>query len=105
VGNGFVECRCLIDCNDKCRSVNARLTNGFHLGCSSKVDSFLGRKTLWEKRKREPTMARTAKKKAAPRRQPAKRKMAAKRAGSARRKPAAKRAARKSPARRKAKAA
>ena len=77
----------------------------FILSAQVIVDSFLGRISIWEKIKRETTMARTAKKKAAPRRQPAKRKMAAKRAGSARRKPAAKRAARKSPARRKARAA
>jgi len=77
----------------------------FILFAQVKVDSFLGRMIIWEKEKERTTMARTMKKKAAPRRQPAKRKLAAKRAGSARRKPAAKRTARKSPARRKAKAA
>jgi hypothetical protein len=76
----------------------------FILSAQVIIDSFLGRISIWEKRKRERAMARTVKK-AAPRRQPAKKKLAAKRAGSARRKPAAKRAARKSPARRKAKAA
>jgi phage tail tape-measure protein len=94
----------LESCNSEILSVNARLTFGIHSGCSSIVDSFLGRTSNWEKRKREPTMAKTAKK-AAPRRKPAKVKAAAKRAGSARRKPAAKRATRKSPARRKGKAA
>ena len=76
----------------------------FILSAQVIIDSFLGRISNLGKEKERTNMARTAKK-AAPRRQPAKKKLAAKRAGSARRKPAAKRAARKSPARRKAKAA
>jgi hypothetical protein len=68
------------------------------------VDSLLGRTIIREKRKREPTMARTAKKKASPRRRSMKSKRAYKRSGSARRKPA-KRTARKSAVRRKARAA
>jgi hypothetical protein len=67
------------------------------------VDSLLGRTIIREKRKREPTMARTAKKKPSPRRRATKSK-SVKRAGSARRKPG-KRMARKSSVRRKARAA
>jgi hypothetical protein len=68
------------------------------------VDSLLGRTIIREKRKREPTMARTAKKKAPPRRRAVKSKSVSKRSGSARRKPG-KRMARKPSARRKARAA